>query len=66
MEGQKSCASKVSPSTSQIDIRCAERSFHLLFLRIFYLFSENAQFCVEKCKIFTLYFQGVTKNVKEK
>ena len=66
MAGQKSCASKGSPSTSQIDIRCAERSFHLLFLRIFYLFSENAPFCVEKCKIFTLYFQGFTKNVKEK
>ena len=66
MAGQKSCASIGSPSTSQIDIRCAERSFHLLFLRIFYLFSENAQFCVEKCKIFALYFQGFTKNVKEK
>ena len=24
------------------------------------------KFCVEKCKIFALYFQGFTKNVKEK
>ncbi len=66
MAGQKSCASKGSSSTSQIDIGCAERSFHLLFLRIFYLFSENVQFCVEKCKIFTLYFQGFTKNARKK
>ena len=38
----------------------------LLLLRIFCSFSENAYFCVEKCKIFALYFQGVMKNVTKK
>ena len=37
-----------------------------LLLRIFYQFSENAHFCVEKCKIFALYFQGFMKNVRKK
>ena len=39
---------------------------NLLFLRIFYLFSENLLFGVEKCKIFALYFQWFTKNVTKK
>ena len=42
---------------------CSETS---RWLHIFARFSENSNFCVEKCKIFSLYFQGFMKNVTKK